>query len=421
MSNQHHGQPPARRGPVPAVVLVVAVVVLFAAWTFKSHCYLDGGWSGGEQYITGCYTDVVPFWTARDVASGAVPYVDTALEYPVLTGAQIWIEGAVSRALVRPGGSALAFLATVTAVNAALAVGILLLLHRMGVPTRRLWWWALAPPLVLYLGHNWDLLAMAFMVGAIDQHRRGNATAAGAAVGLGAAAKLFPALLLPLLLVASARARDWRASARTLGGAAIAWLVVNLPVALIAPRRWAEFYTFSQQRLGTFAASWTVVDELGVLATSLEQRNVGGSVLFALGGAVIVWAGWRRHAGREWLLLTPLLAWFLLTNKVYSPQFDLWLVPLLVLTVRRTWPLAAFVMADLLVYWAEFWYLGWRLGVSPSLPYPALAGAAVLRGVVLLAVIVLAVRDQPPGWLIPSSDDVVDRGTATAAVGADSR
>lgn len=412
---------PARNGGLPVAVLIGAMLVLSLGWAFKAHCYLDGGWSDGEQYTTGCYTDVVPFWTGRDVATGAVPYLDTSLEYPVLTGAQIWIEGAVGRALVGSDGSALAFLAMVTMLNAALAVWILVLLQRMGVPERRLWWWALAPPLVLYLGHNWDLLAMALVMLAIDLHRRGSTVGAGAAAGLGAAAKLFPALLVPLLVLPALRHRNWTSAVRTLGGAVGAWLAVNLPVALVAPERWAEFYSFSQQRLGTFAATWTVVDEVGLLATSVEQRNLAGTALFAIGGAAIVWAGWDRHADRAWVLLTPLLAWFLLTNKVYSPQFDLWLIPLLVLTLRRTWPLAAFVAADALVYWAEFWYLGWRLGVSPSAPYPVLVGAALLRAIVLLAIVVLVVRDHPPVWLRAPADDTPASLDVDRVDGADSR
>ena len=411
---------PTRRTAVPAGMLVAAVLVLLAGGLFKAHCYLDGSWDGGEQYTTGCYTDVVPFWTDRAVASGAVPYYESALEYPVLTGAQIWFEGAVSRAVVGTQGNAMAFLVVVTVVNAALAVGILVLLARIGVPPRRLWWWVLAPPLVLYVGHNWDLAAMALMVLAIVAHLRGRPLRAGAAIGFGTAAKLYPGLLLPLLLVTHLRRGATRAAGRLLAGAGAAWLAVNLPVAVAVPTRWVEFYTFSQERFGTFAGSWTVVDELGLVSTSLEQRNLGGSLLFALGAVAIVALGWRRHAGEEWVLVTPLVAWFLLTNKVYSPQFDLWLVPLLVLTSRRTWPLAAFFVTDALVYLTEFWYLGWRVGYSPSAPYGALAVAAVLRAVVLLAVVVLAVRDRVPDWLGPptaSSDGVSD----ATAVGADSR
>jgi uncharacterized membrane protein len=390
---------------------------------FKSHCYLDGAWNGGEQYTIGCYTDVVPFWSERGVADGAVPYIDTPLEYPVLTGAQIWLEGAASRALVGSGANALVFLTMVTLVNALLALGILALLHRMDVPPRRLWWWALAPAIVLYVGHNWDLLAMFLAVLCIALHRRGNAFGAGVALGLGTAAKLFPALLLPLLVLTHLRRRETGHLVRTIGGAALAWLTVNLPVALAVPERWAEFYTFSQERIGTFAATWTLLNDLGLLTTGVEQRNLWGLVAFALGAVAIVLAGWRTHRGHEWVLITPVLAWFLLTNKVWSPQFDLWLVPLLVLTARRVWPLAAFAVSDVLVYWTEFWWLARRAAYTPSGSYEMLAAASGLRAVVLIGIIVFAVRDRAPEWIEPvraaPSRPVVDE--PTPAIGADSR
>ncbi|HSK98601.1 MAG TPA: glycosyltransferase 87 family protein [Euzebyales bacterium] len=409
---------PHTRPRLPLEILLAAVVVLVAGWLFKSHCYLDGGWDAGEQYTVGCYTDVIPFWDARGVAAGAVPYLETPLEYPVLTGAQIWVEGAFSRMLVGPDGGALVFLGVVTLVNAALALGVLVVLHRMGVPRQRLWWWALAPAIVLYVGHNWDLLAMFLTVLAIDLHRRGRAAGAGVALGLGTAAKLFPGLLLPLLLLTHLRRREVSQLVATAGAAAITWMAVNLPVGLAAPQRWAEFYTFSQERFGTFAATWTVIQDLGLLTTSVEERNLFGSLAFALGAAAIVWAGWGRYRGQEWVLITPILAWFLLTNKVWSPQFDLWLIPLLVLTARRMWPVAAFAVTDIGVYWLEFWWLARRAAFTPSASYEALAVAAGLRAAVLIGIIVLAVRDGPPTWLAPKSEEVP---AAMAPVGADSR
>ena len=386
---------------------------------FKAHCYIDGGWGDGEQYTTGCYTDVIPFWGERGVAEGLVPFLDTPLEYPVLTGAQIWVEGALARALVGSDGTASAFLAWVTVVNGALAIALLVAMVRMGVPPERLWWWALAPAIVLYVGHNWDLLAMFCVVAAIALHRRGRALAAGVALGFGTAAKLFPGLLLPLLLLSYLRRRDLSAALRTLAGAAAAWLVVNVPVALAEPQRWAQFYTFSQERLGTFAATWTVLDELGLVRTTVEQRNLWGSALFGVGAIAIVLAGWRTHCGHEWVLATPVVAWFLLTNKVYSPQFDLWLVPLLVLTSARLWPLAAFAVADIAVYWTEFWYLARLDSFTPSAPYPALAAAAGFRALVLLCIIVLGLRQSAPLWITATEDS--DEGRAVAAIGAERR
>ncbi len=412
----------ARTRPLPVELLALAVFVLVLGFLFKSHCYFDGGWDGGEQYTVGCYSDVVPFWSARGVAEGALPYLETPLEYPVLTGAQIWLEGAVSRALVGPDATALVFLTMVTLVNALLVLGILALLHRMDVPNRRLWWWALAPAIVLYVGHNWDLLAMFLAVLSIALHRRGNAFGAGVALGLGTAAKLFPALLMPLLVVPHLRRRAGAPLLHTITGAAVAWLAVNLPIALAVPERWAEFYTFSQERIGTFAATWTLLNDFGFLTTGVEQRNLWGLVTFALGAVMIVAAGWRKHRGHEWVLITPVLAWFLLTNKVWSPQFDLWLIPLLVLTSRRVWPLPAFAVADVLVYWTEFWWLARRAQFTPSGSYEMLAAASALRAIVLIGIIVLAVRDRAPDWVEPAHDvDDPAPSEPAPAIGADNR
>ena len=84
----------ARDRRLGALGLVLAITCL-CGLLFKSHC-LPGGWRNTEQYTTGCYSDVVPFWRGREVQQGKIPYFETRMEYPVLTGAQIWAEGALT-------------------------------------------------------------------------------------------------------------------------------------------------------------------------------------------------------------------------------------------------------------------------------------------------------------------------------------
>ncbi|NWM20030.1 hypothetical protein GY646_24495, partial [Escherichia coli] len=66
-------------------LLIVLAVTCMLGFGFKQHC-MPGGWTGSEQYVTGCYSDAVPFWTAREVDKGRIPYLQTPIEYPVLTG-----------------------------------------------------------------------------------------------------------------------------------------------------------------------------------------------------------------------------------------------------------------------------------------------------------------------------------------------
>ena len=91
---------------------------------------------------------------------------------------------------------------------------------------------ALAPAFALTATINWDLLAVALTaVGACCCGPAAGRLAAGVLIGLATAAKLYPVLLLrPLLLLCLRAGQAAGLLADRLGAAAVAWLVVNLPV-----------------------------------------------------------------------------------------------------------------------------------------------------------------------------------------------
>ena len=71
---------------------------------------------------------------------------------------------------------------------------------------------------------------------------------AGVLLGLGGATKLYPLLLLGPLFLLCLRAGKMRAFGRTAAAAAAAWLAVNLPILLLFPRGWAEFFRLNTER-----------------------------------------------------------------------------------------------------------------------------------------------------------------------------
>ncbi len=387
-----------------AILMLGLAITCLAGLAFKAHC-TPGGWTGGEQYTTGCYSDAVPFWTAREIDRGKIPYLQSRMEYPVLTGGAIWLEGAAVRTLFGTRANAGDFLVAVTLVNAALAFLVLWLLWRAGLDRARLWCWAAAPPLILYLGHNWDMIAVAFAVTAMLAAWRNRLVAAAATAALGVAAKLFPILLLPLLGLGALfeQGRPWRArlvrAAQVTAAAIVTWTLVNLPIAFGAPENWSEFYLFSQSRGGTAGATWDVLANTGWLPIAGEDKNRFAAIALLIGTVAIVALGWRRHRERLWVLFTPLLAWFLLTNKVYSPQYDLWLWPMLVMTAPRLWPLALYAATGIAAYFAEFWWFAAMEGFSPGASYADIAWAALARALVLLWLIADCVRCDPPEWI----------------------
>src|SRR5207253_5888332 len=84
------------------------------------------------------------------------------------------------------------------------------------------------------------------------------------------------------------------------------------------------------------------------------------SFLFFAGGSALVWRlKTSRHPSfPAWTFGFPLLVVFLLSNKVYSPQYGLWLLPWFALALPNPWLFGAFEAADVAVFFSRFTWFG---------------------------------------------------------------
>ena len=189
-----------------AGAVVATAFALGAGFTIKDRCTTHA-WDG-FQYRSSCYNDIFALYSFRGLHEEPFPYVHGDgklsdndgqseagdLEYPVGTG---YLVGVV--ALVVDNGQA--FFRTTAIILAALALAGTALLVRMAHDRRRVLFFALGPSLVLYAFHNWDLLAVALLCAGLFAFRRGSDGWTGVFIGLGAASKVFPGLILPALVL----------------------------------------------------------------------------------------------------------------------------------------------------------------------------------------------------------------------------
>ncbi|MGY2083393.1 glycosyltransferase 87 family protein [Blastococcus sp. SYSU DS0539] len=376
-------------------VVAVALVVLAGGWWARARC-LGGGWAGGEQYYGYCYSDVAPLWSRRGLAEGAGPYGAEPLEYPPVLAVRIWLAAVLAHAL--PGtATVVTFAATNGLFVVAEVLGALVLLRRLGLGPSRLLWWAAAPTLFLYAFYNWDTLPILLLLGAVLLHRRGRHTASGVLAGLGAAAKVFPGFLVPLVVLALLARRRPRAALLHGGAAGLVFVAVHVPAYLLAPDGWDRFYELSSARGMHVDSLWFLLARLGGPEPGPAALSVLSLGVFAVTAVAVVVLGARRRRPEEWWqLVLPVLVCFVLANKVYSPQYTLWLVPLMALVLRRAAPFVAVVLSDVLVHAVEFPHLAARAGLGEGLPYPVLGAAVALRAAALVWVAVEVVR-HPPG------------------------
>jgi hypothetical protein len=90
----------------------------------------------------------------------------------------------------------------------------------------------------------------------------------------------------------------------------------------------------------------------------LGTLNLMTAILFAITAvaiAVLALAAPRRPRLPQLCFLV--LAAFLITNKVWSPQYVVWLVPLAVLARPRLWPYALWQLAEVGYFFAIWGYL----------------------------------------------------------------
>jgi len=390
--------PPDGTAPSARVLLLTIVATLATmavAMGLKSWCGVPAP-DTADLYLRWCYSDIPPLFFAERLDVGAVPYLDHPVEYPVLTGAWMWLA-----ALPVTSVAAFFWLTTLLLIAAAVATTVLLAGE---VGPARAMMFAAAPTLAISGVVNWDLPAVLLATGGLVAHRRGRDGLAGALLGLGTAAKLFPGLFLLVLVPAAWRLRGRRAGLATGLVAAVVWWAVNAPIALAAPDSWLRFFELSRDRPADWDSLYTLL--ANTTGTTLGTTTVGVVSAVLLGAAAIglgVVARRRIPPHRWHHLALPLLIAFLLTSKVYSPQFSIWLLPLFALSFPRWGWLAAFAVTDVAVTITRFPYLAGFLGDGPpgAWSYAPFGLAVTARAIVLTAVAVLAVRRLLPTAAAP--------------------
>jgi hypothetical protein len=357
--------PLAGRSFILALVLGFAVLLgsLLVPWTHFGETTRPG--------------DVLRYFTfAQEMVDGRLPYHDFFMEYPP---GQIPLFLAPELAGRSASVYTTAFQWLVVGLTVLLVVAVVETARRLGQSRGQVAmaaaWVAAAPVLLgsVYFLRNdiWPALLTAVALLAILDRR--DRTAA-ALLGVGTATKFYPALLLPLLLVRIADRRGRSGVVR-----AVAWFVGAFAV-VVGPFAMFGFggvgYSFRSQLTRPLE-----IESLGGAALlSLHRLGMGhpdvrAGLSFELGGhlprgvgvlqsivlALLLVAIWvmfarTRHGDRELVLAaTASVAAVLALAKVVSPQYLIWLVPLVALLERRLRPVAWSLLATAMIMTAAYY------------------------------------------------------------------
>ncbi|MBA2474482.1 MAG: DUF2029 domain-containing protein [Actinobacteria bacterium] len=401
-----------RPAELPAAALGALAALLFlAAWWGLHHGF----------YARDTIVDTPVYRSYGDrIAAGEVPYRDFRLEYPPgalpvfalpALGADTSFDRYRRRFEGLMAGSGVALLGLTAATLALLRAARRRMVAALAFA-------ALAP---LALGSvmlsRFDLWPAALTAAALAAIVAGRDRLGSATLALAVAAKLYPGVLVPLAAVWVWRRRG-RREAFVCGGIFLAVLAAcYLPFLALGPFGVAESLGRQLSRplqlesLG--AAVLLALHHLGALQISMESshgsQNVAGlpgvvvgivQTAVQAGVLVAVWVAFARGRMEPERLVTYAAATvlaFVALGKVLSPQFLIWLVPLVPLVRGRRGLAASALLGASLVLtqlWFPFRYWDFALRFDETASWLVLARDVVL--VAALAVLLLPAR--APAW-----------------------
>ncbi|MBO0841724.1 MAG: hypothetical protein J2O46_00950, partial [Nocardioides sp.] len=191
------------------------------------------------------------------------------------------------------------------------------------------------------------------------------------------------------------RRRRWTDLGVACLGAGGAWLLANLPALATGVQQWKVFWSFNAQRGPDLGSLWLVLQQASGRAITPHTVNLVSEALFALWCLGVLFVGVRAPVTPRFSQIGYLVVvGFLLVNKVYSPQYVLWLLPLAVLAVPRWRDQLIWQAGELLYFVSVWWYLAGLLHSGGGDDAPFYWLSIILRVLAELYLAAVIIKDM---------------------------
>jgi hypothetical protein len=303
---------------------------------------------GGEHI----YSDIVTVFQERECGSGVcpgvlpVPYVQTFMEYPVITAMFMYVMGVLGGHFA---GNLITNYYWFTAVF--LAYPTFLMIREMlkiaearRVPRARLLWYlVITPSFVFLVMLNWYIIGVFFAVAGLRKYTQGRLALGGVLFGLSAASNLITAVPAIGLIIASKTSKDRLTFAAS---ALVVYSAVNLPFIVLNEKLWVAAFNWTY--------NWYVENSWILLLSSdvyTPIRHIIPPIAFTAFVAWMLWLRYRRGLTDPVVFAFLAMFGYVFSTYIYTPQMNLMLLPFFVLlpVAGYYWEFLAFDAANSMI------------------------------------------------------------------------
>lgn len=291
-----------------------------------------------------------------------IPYVQSYIEYPALVG--IWNTFIAyfsynARDFFLLNGIFLSFF---SAVNIFLAREISRLYFKREITVFKF----LTPSVIFFTFYNWDVLAVFFLLSSLLLIFRNNHISASFLASLGFWLKLFPGFVLMSVGFSYLRQRKFFLLLMISLVFVLVSIILNLRFYLLSPQGWGLFFKFSSGRPPNIDSVWSGLYSISdkVFGVSFYYKRYYDQLvnylsvgLFAI---LVLYYYLKKIMNHKTVNLIYevglVISLLLLTSKVYSPQYNLWVVLLFVVIGVSYKKIIVFEVLNVLLTWVVFQY-----------------------------------------------------------------
>jgi len=334
-----------------------------------NHCR-DAGWGVPDVYVHACYSDITALYSERGMNDHTFPYssATNSVEYPVITGLVMWGTSYLVSDHNNPYRN---YFDLNIALLAFFFIGTVIVIYKINPEFSYLL--PLAPAVVASLFINWDLWAVAAAVLSLYLFKAERYHLSAFSLGIAIATKFFPIVFLfPIALLFASKGK-LKEFLKYISITVATWLLVNLPIAATNYQGWSRFYKMNFSREADWGSVWYGITALGGKVFALNYISILITIILIAALAIFYLdiSQTRTHFQNLTLMIFLTMAAFTSVNKVYSPQYILWLTPFAVLAMTNRKERAAFWIwqgAELIYHFAIWQYFAGFLGTKFGLP-----------------------------------------------------